>query len=215
MKKAMKTRGSSWGHSLRYHVQNQMSLYLFVAVLFMMGVIFGAVIVNTMSPVQKENLLGYLGHFFQGMKTDSVADPRTAFQHSMGEHFKTIGLIWLLGVSVVGMPLILLLVFFKGIVIGFTVGFLVNQLSWKGLGFAFASVVPHNLLVVPALLVVSVSGIAFSILLAKNRLIQRRGPIYPQFLSYSVLVTIMAGVMVVASLFEAYVSPVLMRVTLP
>ncbi|EGK14209.1 stage II sporulation protein M [Kroppenstedtia eburnea] len=201
--------------TLRLHVESQMSLYLFVGVLFMMGVIFGAVIVNTLSPVQKENLLGYLGHFFQGLDQQAIADPKLAFQHSLGGHFKTLGLMWILGISVIGIPFVFVLMFLKGLVIGFTVGFLVNQLSWEGLWFSLSAVVPQNLLVVPALMVVAVSGTAFSVLLAKNRLIQRRGTIYPQFLSYSILVTVMACILVVASLFEAYVSPVLMRMAVP
>lgn len=201
--------------TLRLHVESQMSLYLFVGVLFMMGVIFGAIIVNTLSPVQKENLLGYLGHFFQGLDQKDATDPKIAFQHSLGGHFKTLGLMWILGISVIGIPFVFVLMFLKGLVIGFTVGFLVNQLSWEGLWFSLSAVVPQNLLVVPALMVVAVSGTAFSVLLAKNRLIQRRGKIYPQFLSYSILVTSMACILVVASLFEAYVSPMLMRVAVP
>lgn len=202
-------------HTLRLHVESQMSLYLFVGVLFMMGVIFGAVIVNTLSPVQKENLIGYLGHFFNGLDDNGISDPKIAFQHSLGGHFKTLGLMWILGISVIGIPFVFVLMFLKGLVIGFTVGFLVNQLSWEGLWFSLSAVVPQNLLVVPALTVVAVSGTAFSVLLAKNRLIQRRGTIYPQFLSYSILVTLMACILVVASLFEAYVSPVLMRMAVP
>ncbi|OYD09785.1 stage II sporulation protein M [Paludifilum halophilum] len=208
-------RNRRLSESLRVHVQSQLSLYVFVAVLFMMGVIFGAVIVNTLSPVQKENLLDYLGHFFRGMDRDTIADPKVAFQHSLGDHFKTIGLMWILGVSVIGMPFIFVWIFLKGLVIGFTVGFLVSQLSWEGLWFAFVAVVPHNLIIVPALIVVAVSGVAFSMQLARNRLIQRRGTIYPEFLSYSVLVTIMACVLVVSALFEAYAAPVFMRMATP
>jgi len=51
--------------------------------------------------------------------------------------------------------------------------------------------------------------------LVRNRLIQRRGTIYPEFLSYSSLVMAMAVVLVFASLFEAYLSPVLMRMAVP
>ncbi|GGE10763.1 stage II sporulation protein M [Marinithermofilum abyssi] len=211
----MKRNKNKWGRSVQLHLDNQKSLYLFVTVLFMMGVIFGAVIVNTMSPVQKENLLGYLGHFFKGLDQQTIAEPKVAFQHSLGDHFKTIGLMWILGVSVIGMPFIFLMIFLKGLVIGFTVGFLVNQLSWDGFWFAFMSVVPHNLLVVPALIIVAVAGTAFSMLLARNRLIQRRGTIYPQFLSYSILVTSMALVLIFAAFFEAYISPALMRTVIP
>lgn len=100
--------------TLRLHVESQMSLYLFVGVLFMMGVIFGAIIVNTLSPVQKENLLGYLGHFFQGLDQKDAADPKIAFQHSLGGHFKTLGLMWILGISVIGIPFVFVLMFLKG-----------------------------------------------------------------------------------------------------
>lgn len=205
----------SLSQSLRSHVQSQLSLYVFVSVLLMMGVIFGAIIVNTLSWTQKENLLGYLGYFFQGMGQDTIADPKVAFQHALGDHLKSLGLMWILGVSVIGMPFIFVMIFLKGLVIGFTVGFLVSQLSWDGLWFAFVAVVPQNLLILPALVVVAAGGVAFSTQLAKNRLIQRRGTIYPEFLSYSVLVTIMACVLVFAAFFEAYVSPIMMRWLLP
>jgi stage II sporulation protein M len=211
----MKAKRKKLGDTLRLHVKNQMSLYLFITVLFMMGVVFGAVVVNTLSPVQKEGLLEYLGYFFRGLDQNTIAEPEIAFQHSMGDHLKNLGLMWMLGLSIIGIPLILILIFLKGLVIGFTVGFLVSQLSWRGLWFAFLSVVPQNLLVVPAMIIMAVSGIHFSLLLVRNRLISRRGTIYPEFLAYSGLVMAMAVVLVFASLFEAYLSPVLMRMAVP
>lgn len=211
----MKAKRKNLGDTLRLHVKNQMSLYLFITVLFMMGVVFGAVVVNTLSPTQKEGLLEYLGYFFRGLDQNTIAEPKIAFQHSMGDHLKTLGLMWILGLSIIGIPLILILIFLKGLVIGFTVGFLVSQLSWRGLWFAFLSVVPQNLLVVPAMIIIAVSGIHFSLLLVRNRLISRRGTIYPEFLAYSSLVMAMAVVLVFASLFEAYLSPVLMRMAVP
>ncbi|MDN4594120.1 stage II sporulation protein M [Polycladomyces subterraneus] len=211
----MKRNRKRFGIWVQQHIQSLLSLYIFVTVLFVMGVVFGAIIVNTLSDSQKQDLLHYMGYFFQGLNQNSIAEPRIAFQHAMGDHLKTLGLMWILGLSIVGLPLILILVFLKGLGIGFTVGFLVNQLSWKGLWFAMVAVLPHNLLVVPVMIFVAVSGLQFSLLLVKNRLIQRRGTIYPQFLSYSVSVTAMAIVLVIASFFEAYVSPWLMRSAVP
>ncbi len=208
-------RKKHFSQNLRHYIESQMSLFIFVTVLFVVGVVFGSVIVNTMSPEQKEGLLGYLGHFFRGLEDESIADPKIALQHSIGNHLKTIGLMWVLGLSIIGLPLILILVFLKGLVIGFTVGFLVSQLSWQGLWFAFVSVVPQNLLVVPVLIFAAVSGIHFSMLLIRSRLIQRRGTIYPQFISYSIQLSLLAFILILASFFEAYLSPVFMRLALP
>lgn len=210
----MKKR-NRWGQSLQSHIQRQKSLYMFVTVLFMMGVIFGAIIVNTLDPAQKEGLLTYLGHFFRGLDQHTIAEPEVAFQHALGDHLKTIGLMWILGLSVIGIPLLLVFIFLKGLVIGFTVGFLVNQLGLEGLWFAFVSVVPQNLLIIPALIIVTVAGIHFSTSLVKNRLIHYRGTIYPQFVSFSILVTCMAAVMLTSAVFEAYLSPLMMKEVIP
>lgn len=208
-------RKSPFRYSIHHHLKNQKSLYLFMIVLFMMGVIFGSIIVNTLDPVQKEGLLHYLGHFFDGLKQDAIAEPKVVFQHAIGDQLKTVGLLWILGLSVIGIPIVVIYIFLKGMVIGFTVGFLVNQLSWQGLWFAFVSVVPQNLLVIPAIIIVAVSGIHFSITLVKNRLIHHYGTIYPQFISFSMVAATMAFVMVCAALMESYLSPVVMKTAIP
>lgn len=208
-------RRNYWSQAIQAHVRSQKSLYIFVVVLFMTGVVFGAIIVNSLESSQSLGLSNYLSYFFKELGSGTIADPGIAFQHSLGEHAKTLGLMWLLGISVIGIPILCLFLFFKGLVIGFTVGFLVQQFSWSGLWFAFTSVVPQNLLVIPAMIIVVVSGVHFSVELVKNRLISHRGVIYPKFVSYCMTVVMMAGLLLVSSLIEAYISPLLMKGSLP
>jgi stage II sporulation protein M len=129
-----------------------------------------------------------------------------SFQQSFGMHMKWILLIWLFGLSIIGMPLILILDFFKGVLIGFSVGYLVGQLSWKGMLFALVSVAPQNLIIIPALLVCSVSAMAFSIYMIKNRFIQRRGGLYQPFIRYTSTTLLMAFFLLGAALWEGYLS---------
>lgn len=208
-------RKSYWSQAIQAHVQSQKPLYIFVVVLFLTGVVFGAIIVNMLDSEQRTGLASYLGYFFKELGRGSIADAEIALQHSIGEHLKTVGLMWLLGLSVIGIPILCLFLFFKGMVIGFTVGFLVQQFSWSGLWFALVSIVPTNLFVIPAMMIVSVAGVYFSIDLVKNRLIAHRGAVYPKFVSYCGVVVIMAGLMIVSSIVEAYISPIIMRGALP
>lgn len=204
-----------WHETFQNHMEENLLLYVFTTVLFIMGVVFGSLVASALSVEQRQDLLGYLYHFFNGLKQDSITDPHTAFKHSVVHHLKYVGLMWLLGLTIIGVPFVLVLVFLKGIVVGFTVGFFVRELSWKGLGFALVSVFPQNLLIVPATIVVSVSSIGFSLLLLRNRFIQRRGTIFPHFASHSLLVVTMGTILVLASLFEAFVSPKLMQLVVP
>ena len=103
-------------------------------------------------------------------------------------HLKWIGLIWILGLSVIGLPGILILDFLKGVLIGFTVGYLVGQYSWKGLLFALVSIAPQNLFIIPVLMMCGVAAITFSLYIIRDRFIMNRGgSMVKPFASYAML----------------------------
>jgi stage II sporulation protein M len=192
--------------TMKQFMKENVSLYVFVSVLFVIGVVFGAVMVNALSLEQKQEMSRHLGSFFQEVNGGMEIDKGLSFQQSFGMHMKWILLIWLFGLSIIGLPLILILDFLKGVLIGFTVGYLIGQLSWKGMLFAFVSVAPQNLIIIPALLICSVSAIAFSIYMIKNRFIQRRGGLYQPFIRYTSITLLMAFFLLGAALWEGYLS---------
>lgn len=175
-----------------------------------MGVSFGAILVNSLSINQKQDLMGYLTRFFNELQSGRQADPKAAFQQSLGDHLKYIGFIWILGLSIIGLPIILIMVFLKGLVVGFTVGFLANQWNWNGLIMAGLSVLPQNLVVIPAIIIMATAGVSFSLRLIRSRFARRGEQIYPLFLRYTMLVVALAFALGLASIFEAFVSPMLM-----
>ena len=56
------------------HLREHSSIYLFVVILFLMGVIFGAIVVNSISFTQKEDLFYYLSQFFGQISTGKIVD---------------------------------------------------------------------------------------------------------------------------------------------
>ncbi|CAM3239785.1 stage II sporulation protein M [Brevibacillus invocatus] len=202
------------GQTIQAYAKEHQSLYWFTIVLFTMGIIFGAVLVNSLPLSQKQELHGFLQYFFNTLGQEGIPDTRPHFQESFGHYAKTVGIMWVLGLSIIGLPMILLILFLKGVVVGFTVGFLVNQMQWQGVTFAMMGVLPQNLLVVPALFIIGVSGISFSLRLIKTRLLSKRDGIMPHFVGYTVLVISMLAVLTIASLFETFVSPRLMQLVL-
>ncbi|GED24065.1 stage II sporulation protein M [Brevibacillus agri] len=202
------------GQTIQSYMREHQSLYWFTIVLFTMGIIFGAVLVNSLPLSQKQELYGFLQYFFNSLSTSGIPETSAHFQQSFGHYAKTVAIMWVLGLSIIGLPMILLMLFLKGVVVGFTVGFLVSQLQWKGVTFAMLGVLPQNLLVVPALFIIGVSGISFSLRLIQTRLLSKRDVIAPHFMGYTVLVISMLGVLTLAALFETFVSPRLMQLVL-
>ena len=206
---------ATWNGTMRSHMKEQLPLFVFVSVLFVMGVIFGTLMVNALSLEQKQDLAGYLSSFFHTMDQGTGMYSGSFWRQSFAMHFKWLALIWILGLSVIGLPLILVLDFLKGVLIGFSVGYIVGQFSWHGVLFVLVSIAPQNLIIVPALILCSVTAVSFSIYLIKNRFLQRKGSVKQPFWSFTLLTLALLGVLFGVSLFTAYISPTWMTWAIP
>ncbi len=183
--------------------------------LFLMGVIFGAIVVNSLSFAQKEDLYLYLGKFFTEIEGGRMTSSEDMFRQSFLHNVKSLGILWLLGISIIGLPLIFVLVFMKGVVVGFSVGFLVNQMGWSGFLLSFVSILPQNIIIIPAFIFIGAVSASFSITLIRK--IFMRGqtsmqlPMIPFFSRYVVFLVAAIAIITVAAGVEAYLSPSLME----
>ncbi|CRK84000.1 stage II sporulation protein M [Neobacillus massiliamazoniensis] len=188
------------------------SIFLFIVVLFLMGVIFGAIVVNSMSITQKEDLFYYLSQFFGQISNGKVADNNDLFTQSFLHNSKFIGLMWILGISIIGLPVILILLFIKGMVVGFTVGFLVNQMGMKGFLLAFVSILPQNLITIPVFIMMAAFSVIFSMRMIKKQFMKKYAqPVLPYFKKYIFVLLISIVFISAASGIEAFLSPWLMK----
>lgn len=194
------------------HFRENSSIYLFVIVLFLMGVIFGAIVVNSLSFTQKEDLFYYLSQFFGEVSNGKVAASHDLFLQSLFHNIKFIGLMWILGISIIGLPVILILLFIKGMVVGFTVGFLVNQMGWDGFVLSFVSVLPQNFIIIPIFIIGASISVSFSLRMIRRQFMKKLGEsILPLLGRYTIAFCVSILFLVAAAGIEAYVSPTLMK----
>ena len=193
------------------YVRANIVAYFFMILIFVIGIVIGAMAVKTLPDEQKTELIGYLRVFFQGLaETQNTAgDTQSLLAGVMLNNVKVIGVMWLLGFTIVGIPFVLFLVCLRGFVIGFTVGFLVNEYIMRGLLFAVVSVLPHNFLAVPAILATGVSATTFSLMLVRRN--RSKDNLFYNSVAYSIFCLAMLFVMLGAALVEVYVSPVFMK----
>jgi stage II sporulation protein M len=187
------------------------NLYIFVAVLFVVGAVFGALIVGALTLEQQQELAGEINRYVLSVDGTAHASAETLFWDRFWFHFKWVMLIWILGIVVIGVPGILALNFLKGTLIGFTGGVLVQQYGWKGIVFFVLSVAPQNVIAVPAMMIASAAAITFAVYVVKHRLLlqQQKGELLPQLGMLTSTVMIMLFLFAGSALFEAYLSPVI------
>ncbi|MDY0405645.1 stage II sporulation protein M [Virgibacillus sp. 179-BFC.A HS] len=190
------------------YIKNNASVYTFMVILFFTGIIFGAVIVNSMNFVQKHDLFFYLERFFGEISNNQHIERVDILKESFFYHLKYLLLMFILGFSVIGLPVVWLLLFLKGIVVGFSVGFIVNQLGMQGLVLSALSIAPQNLVVIPVYIVAGSLSMIFSLALI-NKLFSRRFSPTPVFHSFGKYFTIFLGLVLLsfgAAAIEAYIA---------
>jgi len=194
---------------IKGHLSNNFILYLFTILFLIMGIIFGAIGVKALTPQQLSSLNQYID---TGLETaGKQIDYQSTAKHAIWRNSKTIMKVWFLGLTVIGLPLILVIIFTRGFVLGFTVGFLLENKAWQGLGIILLTIFPQNLLHLPSLILAGTSAIGFSLYLINGKKYESR-PISHYFLKYSFIMLILTLVMVLAGLIEGYVTPLATKV---
>lgn len=192
--------------------RDRLPILTFVIVIFILGISFGAIAVKTVDYNVKDGVFNYFNNFMSGYG-------EIEYNHSslIGESIKfnmmNIFIIWAFGLSILLMPLITVLVFFKGFVLGFTVGFLVSEYSFKGIIIALTAVFPQNVIIIPVYIISSVMAIYISIMIFKYF----RGKIQMKaedLITYSIEMGILAVILLLASIIETYISPFLLKLVI-
>ncbi len=182
-------------------------LLLFVFVLFVMGTLCGGLLVFALSIEQHQELSRYTGSFLQVAMQGQLHDWQLEFWPAYWSHVKWLGLTWLLGISVIGLPVVAALNFLKGVLVGFAVTYLGTQLSWKGVLLAVLAILPGNLIVVPCLLIGSAASLSYSLYLIRKRMTGQSTTSVRPFRTLTAVSAAMAGLLLLAVVIERFGVP--------
>lgn len=196
-------------------MKSQLHLYLFVSVLMGAGALFGALLVGALTLEQQQNLAAEMSRYMGAAGNGFSPDAREWFWDKFFFYFKWLMLIWVLGITVAGIPGILGLNFLKGVLVGFSIGVLVQQYAWKGVLLFFVTAAPQNIIALPAMIMVSASSLFFGIYVIKNRVLSHQGELLPAFGSLVSSVVVALFLFAGAAFVEAYFSPQLLGWSVP
>ncbi|WIV10978.1 stage II sporulation protein M [Proteiniborus sp. MB09-C3] len=196
------------------NIKDNFILYFLLVLALMIGISAGAITINVLNEEQSRSLISFLDSFFKVLSQEKI-DSLTLLKHSFVNNFQTIILIWILGITVIGLPIVIFIVVLRGFIVGFTVGFLINELGLKGFTFSMLTILPQNIFVIPGIVALAVLSINFSIKIVTSK--TKRG-IKFSFMSeltrYSISTAILSLLIIMGSLVEAYVTPIFMKLLL-
>ena len=182
--------------------------YLIVLGVFVAGVTVGSLGVGRLNPEQTTELSSYMDRFVQQAGSLEIEGGKAS--SALLNDAAMILAVYVLGLTVIGIPVMLGLVFSRGFILGFAVDFLTRDKALQGMALILAAVFPQNFFLVPALLIGGVASLSFSVLLAR-RFYDSGIAVWPGFVGYSGLMLVAAAVSACAGAVEVYLTPALIR----
>lgn len=196
---------------LTKHIAENIWLYVISAACMVVGIIIGIYTVKYLGKFSQSDLQSYLNSFSQNFNIGKVSYKELFFE-SIKNNIPFILFMWFLGLTMIGIPLVLIVDLVKGFTLGFSISFIISNMGSKGLGIIFLGLIPQNLFYIPCYIVASVLAIEFSLTIITDRLNKRwANNLWGSVLSYSCLYLFIMVIMVAGFFVEAYLTPNLVK----
>ncbi|NLP43850.1 MAG: stage II sporulation protein M [Peptococcaceae bacterium] len=178
------------------HIKQYWVIYLTLICVYFTGFVFGIFGVGALSAEKSFQLADFFNKLLQ-QQPNSID---IIFLRQIAKNnFIIMAGIWLLGLTVIGTPLIYLIVFTRGFVLGFTFAFIVYTKKLAGVGIVLFTIAIPSILTIPCLLLGAGLATIFSFILIQGKFNGhqlRRDFIYYCFASFLVSIAIVsAGVL--------------------
>ncbi len=201
---------------IKEHIAANKTSYMFLLLAFVLGVSAGAFTVNGLSTMQRDELSNYFQGFLQLFNYQNLKSSEL-LTIGVIENVKIIGLLWILGVTIIGLPFIYIIIGVRGFITGFSSGFIINALGLHGLLFSGVALLPREIIIIPCLIGIGVNGINFSMKITKSKSVQdnQKTGLKTAFMSYCFITLFFSCIILAGIIFDAYITPVLIRMIAP
>lgn len=189
-----------WDHLRQYWV-----IYLTLSCIFLAGAVFGAFGAGALELEKYESL----SNFFNKLLTEQPKELDSMFLRQLAkDNFIIMAGIWILGLTVIGTPLVYIIVFTRGFVLGFTIAFILHLKKIIGLGMILLTILLPSLIAIPCLLLGAGLATIFSYLLLQGKI---NSDLKKDFIYYCAASFLVALGFVTAGVLQGYFSIVGVR----
>ena len=191
---------------LKNKIRLDKKLLVFLTVLLIVGIITGGVFVTILNNSDKALVTEYLNNFLNNIDAGQV-DYLFVIKNNLITNVLYVLIIWLLGISIIGLPIMVIMYFFKVFTLGFTIGSIILSYNFKGVLFALIYTFPAQVFIILALLLLMMYAMSFSFKLIFTIFKKKTMDFKLIMNKYFKILLVCLGIVILMSLYDAYVMP--------
>lgn len=189
---------------VKQHIKDNIKIYLFTACILLIGITLGVIFINNLQESQSQEIQNYINEFTTSLKNGSSIDNGKLLQNSIINNLVLVLVMWFAGSTVIGIPIVLGIVVYRGFCLGYTVSALIAILGMgKGILFFTSYMLLQNIILIPCILALAVSGIKLYKSILKDK---RKENIKLEIVRHTLFSIVVLGFLVIASFIETYIS---------
>lgn len=114
-----------------YYVKNNKKNLIFLILIFLIGMIAGIAFINNVRAEQMQEISSYVNSLKDNLKTSDEINKTVILTQSIKQNLVFVGIIWILGCTLLGSFLIYVAILYKGFSIGYTASAIIATLGVK------------------------------------------------------------------------------------
>lgn len=198
---------------LKKKIKVNSNLFVFLAVLTIVGVASGAIFSSLLSQSDKALVTTYMNDFFKKLETGDVANSSSLINTLTFTSGFTL-LIWIFGISIIGIVLIIPFLFFKSFILGFTIGSIITNFKLKGIILSFIYIMPHHIINILIYILISSYGITVSYKLMSSFKNKKVFDFKKIMNKYTFILLFSETLLIISGIYETYAVPHIIKFAL-
>lgn len=191
---------------LKNIVKFDKKIMLFLFVLGLIGLISGSIFVTILNNSDTKILDEQLNLFLDNIQNNNI-NYITILKNNLLTNIPYVIIIWLLGISIIGLPIILIMFFSKTFILGFTIASILSTYKFKGFLFALLYSFPGQILSIIVFSILTMYAMSFSFKLIYAIIKKKTIDFRLLMNKYLSIFVISLSIVIITNLYDTFVMP--------
>ena len=167
-----------------------------------------------LSETDKKLVTDYFNNYISNIENNKL-NYLESIKNGLFNNLLYIIIIWILGISIIGIPIVTIMFFIKSFTLGFSIASIVFNYKLKGCLLNFINIFPHQMIYFLIYMLITTYSIFFSLKMI-NSIINKKNMDFKIMMNKYVKILIISVIaIIIGIIIETFITPLLIKIIIP